>query len=62
MYTQVFAFAIDSRPSVLPPGAHMYLAAGFLALGAVLATRYLILQRTRPQPARYETAELEIRQ
>ena len=46
MYTQVFAFAIDRGRNLLPPGAHMYLAASFLALGAVLASRYLHRQRT----------------
>ena len=46
MYTQVFAFAIGRGRAVLAPGAHMYLAAAFLALGAALATRYLYLQRT----------------
>ena len=46
MYTQVFAFAIGRGRAVLPPGAHMYLAAAFLALGAALATRYLYLQMT----------------
>jgi MFS transporter, DHA1 family, tetracycline resistance protein len=46
VYTQVFAFAIGRGRAVLPPGAHMYLAAAFLALGAALATRYLYLQRT----------------
>jgi MFS transporter, DHA1 family, tetracycline resistance protein len=45
LYTQVFAFAIDRGRAVLPPSVHMYLAAAFLALGAVLATRYLIRRR-----------------
>lgn len=45
MYTQLFAFAIGPGRAVLPPGAHMYLAAAFLALGTALAARYLHLQR-----------------
>ena len=46
LYTQVFAFAIGRGRAILPPGAHMYLAASFLALGAGLATRYLHMQKT----------------
>ncbi len=47
LYTQVFAFAIGPGHGVLPPGAHIYLAAAFLALGALLAGRYLHQQRAR---------------
>jgi DHA1 family tetracycline resistance protein-like MFS transporter len=42
LYTQVFAFAIGPGRGLLPVGAHIYLAAAFLALGAVLAGRYLL--------------------
>src|SRR5262249_443899 len=45
LYTQVFAFAIGPGRGVLPAGSHIYLAAAFLALGAVLAGRYLHLQQ-----------------
>jgi len=46
LYTEVFGFAIGGGRTVLPPGTHIYLAAAFLALGAVLAGRYLYRQRT----------------
>jgi MFS transporter, DHA1 family, tetracycline resistance protein len=45
LYTGVFGFAIGGGRTVLPPGTHIYLAAAFLALGAVLAARYLYRQR-----------------
>jgi DHA1 family tetracycline resistance protein-like MFS transporter len=48
LYTQLFAFAIGAGRFLLPPGAHMYLAALFLAVGAALAGRYLHLQRATP--------------
>lgn len=39
LYTQLFAFAIGPARGILPAGSHMYLAAAFLATGAVLALR-----------------------
>ena len=45
LYTEVFGFAIGSGRTLLPPGTHIYLAAAFLAMGAVLAGRYLYRQR-----------------
>jgi DHA1 family tetracycline resistance protein-like MFS transporter len=39
LFTQLFAFAIGPAHGLLPPGSHMYLAALFLALGAMLALR-----------------------
>jgi DHA1 family tetracycline resistance protein-like MFS transporter len=39
LFTQLFAFAIGPARGLLPPGSHMYLAALFLALGAMLALR-----------------------
>jgi DHA1 family tetracycline resistance protein-like MFS transporter len=45
LYTQIFALAIGAGRGFLPAGSHMYLAATFLALGAVLALRYLNQQR-----------------
>lgn len=47
LYTGVFGFAIGSGRPLLPPGTHIYLADVFLALGAVLAARYLYRQRMR---------------
>jgi MFS transporter, DHA1 family, tetracycline resistance protein len=47
LYTQIFAFAIGPGRGTLPPGAHIYLAAAFLGAGAVLAGRYLYMQRGR---------------
>jgi DHA1 family tetracycline resistance protein-like MFS transporter len=41
LYTEVFAFAIGPGQSVLPAGSHMYLAAGFLAGGALMALRFM---------------------
>ena len=41
VYTEVFAFAIGPGKSLLPPGAHMYLAASFLMAGALMAWRFL---------------------
>jgi len=40
LYTQLFAFAIGPARGLLPAGSHMYLAATFLAAGAVLALRH----------------------
>jgi MFS transporter, DHA1 family, tetracycline resistance protein len=39
LFTQLFAFAIGPARGLLPSGSHMYLAACFLALGAILALR-----------------------
>jgi DHA1 family tetracycline resistance protein-like MFS transporter len=50
LYTQVFAFAIGAGRTWLPAGAHIYLAAMFLALGATLAARYLYLQWSAQTP------------
>ncbi|HEY6922759.1 MAG TPA: hypothetical protein VI653_04765 [Steroidobacteraceae bacterium] len=47
LYTRIFGFAIGGGRSMLPPGTHIYLADAFLALGAVLAARYLYRQRAR---------------
>jgi DHA1 family tetracycline resistance protein-like MFS transporter len=41
LYTQVFAFAVGAGRNVLPAGSHMYVAAMFLASGALLALRYM---------------------
>jgi DHA1 family tetracycline resistance protein-like MFS transporter len=46
IYTQIFAYAVGSGRAFLPAGSHMYVAAAFLALGAILALRYLRRQRT----------------
>lgn len=45
LYTEVFGFAIGGGRAILPPGTHIYLAAAFLATGAVLAGRYSMLFR-----------------
>jgi DHA1 family tetracycline resistance protein-like MFS transporter len=47
LYTQIFAFAIGAGRSFLPAGSHMYLAAMFLAVGAILALRYMHRERNR---------------
>jgi len=46
IYTQIFAYAVGAGRGFLPAGTHMYLAAALLALGAILALRYLHQQRT----------------
>jgi DHA1 family tetracycline resistance protein-like MFS transporter len=40
LYTQTFAFAIGAGHGFLAAGSHMYLAATFLAVGAILALRH----------------------
>jgi DHA1 family tetracycline resistance protein-like MFS transporter len=46
LYTQIFGFAIGSGHNLVPEGAHMYVAAAFLAAGALLSARYIRQQRT----------------
>ena len=46
LYTQIFGFAIAPGHNLLPEGAHMYVAAVFLAAGALLSARYIRQQRT----------------
>jgi DHA1 family tetracycline resistance protein-like MFS transporter len=46
LYTQIFGFAIGPGHNLLPEGAHMYVAAAFLAAGALLSARYIRQQRT----------------
>jgi DHA1 family tetracycline resistance protein-like MFS transporter len=50
LYTQVFGLAIGPGQQLLPEGAHMYVAAAFLAAGALLSARYIRQQRTASQP------------
>jgi DHA1 family tetracycline resistance protein-like MFS transporter len=45
LYTQIFGFAIGPGHDLLPEGAHMYVAAAFLAAGALLSARYIRQQR-----------------
>jgi DHA1 family tetracycline resistance protein-like MFS transporter len=45
LYTQIFGFAIGPGHNLLPEGAHMYVAAAFLAAGALLSARYIRRQR-----------------
>jgi DHA1 family tetracycline resistance protein-like MFS transporter len=45
LYTQIFGFAIAPGHDLLPEGAHMYVAAAFLAAGALLSARYIRQQR-----------------
>jgi MFS transporter, DHA1 family, tetracycline resistance protein len=47
LYTQIFGLAIGSGQNRLPEGAHMYVAAAFLAAGALLSARYI--RQTRSQ-------------
>ena len=51
LYTQIFAFAIGAGRDRLPAGSHMYLAAIFLAIGAILALSYMSRQRANATAA-----------
>jgi DHA1 family tetracycline resistance protein-like MFS transporter len=46
MFTQLFAFAVGPGRGHVPPGLHLYVGAAILAVGAVLACRYM--QPRRP--------------